>query len=96
MLYEHIVKGECAPFLSLQARCLAHNAPCRFCASAQVLYTERPVMGALALEMSNSLTALEIEKKSLYRLQYNDLFRDKSILPLITLYQNLCPDFTVQ
>ena len=42
-------------------------------------------MGALASEINNSLTALEIFKDSLYKIEYNVIFRDKSILPQMYL-----------
>ena len=78
-IYENVVKGEAWNFLNLDARCAEHSQPCRKCTSAQVLLNQKPSMRAIALLITDNITAGNLGCNIL-EVSYNVLMRHEGVL----------------
>ena len=59
-IYEQIIRGEAADYLNLKTMYEEHQAPCRKCASARVLWNQKPVMGQIASQITDNIIAEHI------------------------------------
>ena len=78
-VFNQISRGELYDYLHLEAKWSAHSEICLECAGSRVLLNSRPVHGAIAKRILNSIEGVKVGP-GLYEIQYTVLMKRPGIL----------------